>query len=68
MNRVKTCAECGETKDKVSFVIENGKRTDICIDCAEGKNQEFLDAINHMGDEFTPVDKLEFPDDDEQPS
>ena len=62
MTTIKQCTECGKGKPTKEFVVEDGKRSSICSECATGISQEFLNEIDEM-DDFTPASELEFPDD-----
>jgi len=71
MNSIATCIQCEDTKPLSDFIVADGRRTKVCIECGLDEisiqdtveiSEEFTDAIKDMGDEFTPVDELTFPD------
>jgi len=71
MNRLATCIQCEDTKPISDFVVADGRRTKICIECGLDEvsiqdtveiSDEFTEEIKNMGEDFIPVDELTLPD------
>lgn len=68
MLSIKQCSCCHKLKDLNEFVTRNSKRLPYCKECeaevtielSTEEVDEFLHAIDDMGNDFTPADELEF--------
>tara|TARA_R110000772_G_scaffold220954_2_gene331362 strand:- start:1106 stop:1294 length:189 start_codon:yes stop_codon:yes gene_type:complete len=61
MKAIKSCPDCGKTKDVKEFGVVDGKRGKTCTECKLGVSEEFLKEIEDM-DDFTPINEIDFDD------
>ena len=61
MRSIGTCTACGETKEYSEFVVEDGRRTKVCLQCGVDETN-IEDTVAIADDEIEFIEEHENPD------